>query len=114
MWNFRAQEPAGVGADLRLDPNALRKEVTIRSAGASLTVDPVRLVSRQWLKKLEIAWRDVVGLDTRWDGSGTAGVVVVLTQRGPVELPATRGSSTDLRTTHALLAAYRQRSYLSG
>ena len=116
MWTFRAQVPPGPSAltDLRLDPTTLRERVTIRAAGASLTVDAVRLVSRQWLKRHEIPWHDVLGLETRRDGDDPAadGVVLAITHQGPVELAATRGTAADLRYTHALLAAYRHRSRL--
>jgi serine/threonine protein kinase len=115
-WVFRApnaspgpgmDQPVG---DLTLDPASLRHKVTIRSGATSLTIDEGRLVSRRWFSRTEIRWPSVHGFETCFDQGSGNGYLVVHTDRGPVELSATRGSSADLRYVQALLAAYRQRA----
>ena len=48
--------------------------------------------------------------DARKGGAASHGSLVVLTTRGRIELPATRGPIAALRDTHALLDAYRVRA----
>ena len=118
-WAFRPapqseSPPASVPVgDLTLDPESLRRRMTIRSGGAALTVDETKLVLRHWLRKTEIQWPAIHGFEPRFDGvsaSGSGGRLVALTNDGPVELPATKRSMADLRYLHALLDAYRQRA----
>ncbi len=108
----QAYAPPSVG-DLTLDPASLRRKVTVRSGGASLTIDETKLVLRHWLRKSELAWSSIRGFEPRLEGidaAGSGGSLVAITNSGPVQLPATRRSMADLRYLHALLDAYRQRA----
>jgi serine/threonine protein kinase len=121
-WAFRAPSPTPRAAtspafvgDLSLDPASLRRRVTLRSGPSALIVDESKLVLRSWWRRRnEIAWSDVHGFEPRFDGANvTTGRLVALTRTGPVELPATKRSSADLRYLHALLDAYRQRAAMT-
>ncbi|HEU5266655.1 MAG TPA: hypothetical protein VFU35_08135, partial [Jatrophihabitans sp.] len=119
-WAFRApaEPPPGVArpvpvGDLTLDPASLRRRVTVRSGAASMTVDESKLVLRSWLRRTEIDWADVHAFEPRFDAGAeqaSAGRLVALTTRGPVELPATHRPVGELRYVHALLDAYRLRA----
>jgi hypothetical protein len=120
-WAFRAPAPALSTVPQRrdvqpqLDPLTLRRRVTIRSGTSSLTVDEAQLVLRAWWRRREIPWSDVSGFEPRYDPVGAhstqgPGRLVALTAGGPVDLPATKRSGTDLNYLHALLEAYRQRA----
>ena len=98
--------------EVRLDPMALRRRVTLRAGTSSLTVDDARLLVRHTFKRIELAWPDIVGFDVRME-QADAGLVVARTRSGAVELTATRGSSADLRYIRALLLAYQERVRLT-
>ena len=103
-------------SDLRLDPGSLSPSVTIRSGAARLVVDERRLRSRSWLRRTEMPWSEVLGVEARFasDAPGSAGRLVALTHTGPVELPATRRPPGELRYVQALLDAYRERAAMTG
>lgn len=110
-----AMPPAGGGAQhhVTLDPMSLRRRITIRSGLSALVIDEQRLLLRSWLRRKEIAWADLVSFEARFEGAGapgSGGHLVAVTRSGPVDLPATKRSMSDLRYLQALLDAYRQRA----
>jgi hypothetical protein len=121
-WAFRAPVPAPIAAttptdvdQFAVDPTSLRRRVTIRAGASTLVVDDTRLLLRVWWRRSEIPWRDVHGFEVRFDranGAASEGRLVALTRNGPVDLPATKRSTADLRHLHALLDAYAQRAEL--
>jgi hypothetical protein len=108
--------PAGraLVSEMSLDPMALRRRVTLRVGSAGLAVDESGLVLRQWWRRQQIPWPDVMGFEPRFDGRHGAGGgrLVAITRSGPVELPATKRAMVDLRYVHALLDAYQLRAQL--
>jgi hypothetical protein len=121
IWAVRRPAPAPSAAsapestgDLPLDPMALRRRVTVRAGGSTLTVDDHGLLLRPWWRRrIQIPWSEVDGFELRRSGSrARAGRLVVRTGRARVPLPATRRSAADLRQLHALLDAYRRRAEL--
>jgi hypothetical protein len=121
-WSFRAPSPSPQPArapafvsDLALDPLSLRPRARIRSGARTLTVDESGLVVRTLWQRRVLAWTEVLGFETRVDGSESrrrSGRLVALTRRGPLELPATKRPIADLHRLHALLDAHRQRAQL--
>jgi len=103
--------PATTG-DLTLDPMSLRRRVSIRSGMRALVVDDHQLVLRSWWKRTEMSWQQIHGFELRFDSAGGSGHLVAITTNGPVELPTTKRSVSDLRYVHALLDAYRIRAQL--
>ena len=119
-WSFRAPtqpEPPeaerAAASDLALDPLSLRRRSTIRSGASAMTVHETGLSLRTWWHRSAIRWSDVRGFEARVDGS-RSGQLVVHTQSGPVELPATKRPAAELDYLHALLDAYRRRAQLMG
>ncbi|MEO9139522.1 MAG: protein kinase [Jatrophihabitans sp.] len=101
--------------DLRLDPNSLRRRMTIRTGVSALIIDEQQLVLRSWWRRRQIGWADVMGFEVRSDEPATMsadGRLVAITRNGRIDLPATRRASADLRYLHALLDAYRQRAQM--
>jgi hypothetical protein len=109
-WGER--RPSGGFADLAIDPATLRRRTTIRSGPSALTVDDSKLVLRSWLRRVEIPWSDVRGIEPRFGGPSAAGRgrLIVVTRFGARDLPATKRSLADLHLLAALLEAYRRRA----
>ncbi len=129
VWAVRQPVPESPAAalppqfrsDLSLDPMSLRRKATIRSGASAVTVDERELRLRTWFRRTTIAWVDVHGFeavvaavdpitDSRGNGPARPGYLVALTTGGPVELPGTRRTMSELRYIHALLDAYRIRA----
>lgn len=109
------QPPLQQQMDLRLDPNALRRRMTIRTGASALVIDEQQLVLRSWWRRTQIGWADVMGFEVRSDEPVTPageGRLVAITRNGRIDLPATRRASADLQYLHALLDAYRQRAQM--
>jgi hypothetical protein len=105
--------PVFVG-DIAIDPMSLRPSMTLRAGLDSLKVDGEQLVIRSGMSRERVPWSDVTHFETYTEGDPTdvdaRGYLILRTHHDAIDLPATRGSVTEVEHAHAVLEAYRLRA----
>jgi serine/threonine protein kinase len=108
-WASRAATPAPQPAPEPASEPGGHRTLRIRRGSSALIVDDTRLALRRGLHRTELDWQQVRGFAPRFEGR-TGGRLVVLTDDGPLDLPATERASAELRVLHAELESFRQRA----